>query len=321
MGIIRFIKNWTLPLAIAVGAAVYLIFALTPQLDAASRVLTPVMEELLPTFMFITLYVVFCKADFHKLRLVRWHLWVSMFQILTIVAFTAVILEFGLTGRSLILAEALVVCVIGPCASAAPVVTVKLGGDLEEMTTYTFLSNLITAVFVPVCFPLIDKVADVSFIEAFGIILYRVATVLVAPMLLAWVTKHALRRFHRWITGIKDLSYYTWAMSLLIVSGTTVRNIMNAHTTVSFLIVIALTGLLLCVMQFATGRFIGHYFGATVNAGQALGQKNTAFAIWIAATYLAPLSTVGPGCYILWQNIINSIELWMCRRKGLEKSC
>lgn len=67
---------------------------------------------------------------------------------------------------------------------------------------------------------------------------------------------------------------------------------------------------ILCLMQFAVGRFIGHYFDSTVNAGQALGQKNTAFAIWIAYTYLNPLSSVGPGCYILWQNIINSIEIW-----------
>ena len=83
----------------------------------------------------------------------------------------------------------------------------------------------------------------------------------------------------------------------------------------------AMMGLLVCIAQFSIGRFIGHYFNATVDAGQALGQKNTAFAIWIAYTYLNPLSSVGPGCYILWQNIINSIELWMCRRKGLEKSC
>ena len=76
--------------------------------------------------------------------------------------------------------------------------------------------------------------------------------------------------------------------------------------------------LLLCFFQFGTGRFIGHFSHNTVEAGQALGQKNTAFAIWIAAAYLNPLSTVGPGCYIVWQNVINSLEIWSCRRKGNE---
>lgn len=28
-----------------------------------------------------------------------------------------------------------------------------------------------------------------------------------------------------------------------------------------------------------------------------------------------PLSTVGPGCYVLWQNLINSFELWHYQKK------
>ena len=61
---------------------------------------------------------------------------------------------------------------------------------------------------------------------------------------------------------------------------------------------------------------IGHFFGRAQEAGQALGQKNTAFAIWLGITYLNPLSSVGPGCYILWQNIINSFEIWQERQKN-----
>ena len=102
----------------------------------------------------------------------------------------------------------------------------------------------------------------------------------------------------------------------MIVSGTTVKNIVHADTTWTFLIAIAVVVFILCLMQFAVGRFIGHYFDSTVNAGQALGQKNTAFAIWISYTYLNPLSSVGPGCYILWQNIINSVEIWNHERKA-----
>ena len=106
-----------------------------------------------------------------------------------------------------------------------------------------------------------------------------------------------------------------WGCSLLIVSGTTAKNIAHADTTLSFLLINALLGLILCVIQFAVGRFIGHYFRATTESGQALGHKHTAFAICIAYTYLNPLSSIGPGCYILWQNIINSVEIWLCRRR------
>ena len=92
----------------------------------------------------------------------------------------------------------------------------------------------------------------------------------------------------------------------------------NANTTIALLTAIAILGLLMCVVQFAVGRFIGHYFNHTQEAGQALGQKNIAFAIWLSTTYLNPLSSVGPGCYILWQNIINSIEIWQHRKTNKE---
>lgn len=71
------------------------------------------------------------------------------------------------------------------------------------------------------------------------------------------------------------------------------KNIVHADAGVPFLILIAALGFLVCVLQFAVGRYIGHFFKSTVNAGQSLGQKNTAFAIWIAYTYLNPLASVG----------------------------
>lgn len=315
MDVIRFIKDWTLAVSIAAGAALYLTFAFTPALSGASDFFAPLLDAMLPLFMFLVLFVTFCKVDFKKLRIVPWHLWVSAFQVLTVALITSLVLGFGMTGDSLVLMEAMLICVIGPCASAAAVVVKKIGGDIEQMTAYTFLSNFITALLIPVCLPLIEKGAHLSFWEAFCIILYKVCTVLVAPMLLAYVVKHWMKRLHSAILSVKDLAYYMWCGSLMIVTGTTVKNIVHADTTWIFLVTIAIVVFVLCLMQFAVGKFIGHYFDNAINAGQALGQKNTAFAIWIAYTYLNPLSSVGPGCYILWQNIINSIEIWAHERR------
>ena len=316
MDVIRFIKNWTLPVAIATGIIVYLFFALIPALGSFARAADPFFAQLLPVFMFLVLFVTFCKVDYRKLRPVAWHWWVGLFQVITVAAVMALIVCLRLTGDSLVLAEAVLTCIIGPCASAAAVVTQKLGGNLEEMTTYTFLSNFITALLIPVCFPMIDKAADMHFLVAFGIILYKVFTVLVVPMILAYLVKHHMKAFCHRVTSVKDLSYYLWGCSLLIVSGTTMKNILHAQTTISFLLVIAVCSLALCLFQFGCGRLIGARFRQPVNAGQALGQKNTAFAIWIACTYLSPLSSVGPGCYILWQNIINSWEIWKAQKSN-----
>ena len=314
MDVVRFIKDWTLPVAMGIGAVAYLIFAFTPSLDGAADFFSPIFETILPMFMFLVLFVTFCKVDFHKMRPVPWHLWTGIFQVLFIAVLMGLIIGFSMTGDSLILMEAILMCVISPCATAAAVVTQKLGGSLEQMTTYTFLSNFITALLVPVCFPMIEKSADMTFWAAFMKILHEVFVVLIVPMLLAYIVKHYMHRLHQKIISIRDLSYYLWACSLMIVTGTTVKNIVHADTTITLLMAIALLGLVMCIVQFAVGRFIGHYFNHTQESGQALGQKNTAFAIWMAYTYLNPLSSVGPGCYILWQNIINSIEIWQHRR-------
>ncbi|MBR1933486.1 MAG: transporter [Prevotella sp.] len=317
MDIVRFLKDWTLPVAMGTGAVIYLLFAFTPQLDEAARFFDPIMAAILPLFMFLVLFVTFCKVDFRKLRPVAWHFWVGVFQLIIIGLLMAVILQFRLAGDKLVLTEALMMCVIAPCATAAAVVTQKLGGSLEQMTTYTFLSNFITVLLVPVCFPLIEPSAHITFWAAFIKILYEVFLVLIVPMLLAYVVKHYLHRLHQKIVAVKDLSYYLWACSLLIVTGTTVKNIVHAQTSVWLLTAIALLGLVVCVVQFSVGRYIGHFFQHTQEAGQALGQKNTAFAIWLSVAYLNPLSSVGPGCYILWQNIINSIEIWQKNKESV----
>lgn len=313
--LLDFLRNWTLPVAIASGIVAYMVFALVPALDGAAQFFAPIGERILPLFMFLILFVTFCKVDFRRLIPVRWMLWITAVQVVFVALLTLLVIEYRLQGNALITVEAVLTCIISPTAAAAPVVTAKLGGNLEQMTTYTFVSNFVTALLIPVCFPLIDKSADVSFISAFLVILREVCMVLVLPMALAYIVKHCVKPLHRRIVSVKDLSYYMWGGSLFVVSATTAKNIAHADTSVAFLLVIALLGLVLCIVQFAVGRFVGHYFGNTIDAGQALGQKNTTFAIWIAYTYLNPVSSIGPGCYILWQNIINSVEIWLCRKR------
>ncbi|MBR1652168.1 MAG: transporter [Alloprevotella sp.] len=309
MSIPGFLKNFTLPIAMAVGSVVYLVFALVPQLERAAEFFNPVFDTIFPLLVFFILLVTFCKVDFHRMRLARWHLWISLEQLAAVGLVVTVIVGLRLSGAPLVLSEGLLTCLIAPTAAAAAVVTAKLGGDLETMTAYTFLSNPLCALMVPLFFPLVNPAADMGFLTAFLRILGRVCLVLVLPMLLAYVIKHHLPRLHARIVGVKDLSFYIWAVSLSIVTGTTVKHILHAEASASLLLLMALGSLLVCLVQFAVGRRIGRPYGVRTESGQALGQKNTAFAIWMACTYLTPLSSVAPGCYILWQNIINSLEL------------
>ena len=47
-----------------------------------------------------------------------------------------------------------------------------------------------------------------------------------------------------------------------------------------------------------------------ITAGQALGQKNSGFLIWLGYSYMTPVTSVAGGLYSIWQNIINSLELY-----------
>ena len=148
--LLRFLRNWTLPVSIASGIAIYLVFALVPALDGAARVCGPICDRILPLFMFLILFVTFCKVDFRRLIPVRWMLWVGVVQVLFVALLTLLVVEYRLKDNSLIIVEAIITCIIAPVAAAAPVVTAKLGGKLEQMTTYTFISNFITALLIPV---------------------------------------------------------------------------------------------------------------------------------------------------------------------------
>ena len=100
--------------------------------------------------------------------------------------------------------------------------------------------------------------------------------------------------------------------------GQTTRSLVNSTADVTVEMLIAFAGLVTCCLQFYFGKRIGSAYNDRISAGRALGQKNTVLAIWMAVTYLNPLSSVGPGSYVVWQNIINSYQLWKKRKNEMK---
>ena len=312
---IRFIKDWTLPMAIMVGTACYLTFYWVPALDELGDWLSPVFDVIFPLFVFLTLLITFCKIDYHQLLPHRWHTGVLVAQLLLIAATIGIIFWVEEDAEQKLLWEAMLTCIIGPAAAASPVVVGKLGGNISTMTTYVILSSLASTILIPLVFPILEPSAGVAFLEAFLVILHKVAIVLMLPLVLGWFIKHYLHRLQRWIASMPNLSFYTWAISLSITTGITVKNIVHSNATIMLLCGIAVTTLVLCFVQFRIGRAVGRLLGEEVNAGQGLFQKNTALSIWVAYMYLNPVASVGAGCYVLWQNIINSFEIWQDRKQ------
>ena len=271
--------------------------------------------------VFSTLFSTFCRIDFHQMRPHRWHIGIIATQLVLVAINVAIILWF-IDGQEpsaksqKLLWEALLTCIIGPAATAAPVVTAKIGGNINTMTAFVVLSSFVCSLTIPAVFPLLERGADLDFWSAFLIILEKLAIVLILPLVLGWYMQHFAKRLCAWIVSIPDLSFYLWAAQLSVTSGVTVRNIVHSDAGLSLLFMVALLSLVLCFVLFVIGRSVGRRLGDEVNGGQASFQKNTALSIWVAYTYLNPMASVGAGCYVLWQNIINSLELWQYRKKN-----
>lgn len=294
---IRFLKNWTLPLAMFVGVVGYPILIH--------------LAFLTPTLIFIMLLLTFSKISLKELKPTPLHLWLLLFQMTVSIA-----VYLLLKPVDEVLAQAAMVCVICPTATSAAVITAKLGGSAASLTTYTLLINIGVAVVVPVAFPLIQPHPEADFHVAFSMILSKVFMLLICPFLLSLVFRKALPRAHRLLLEWHKLAFYLWGIALSIVTAQIFSSLLNYSSDIKVGVGIAIVTAAICCLQFFIGKTLGSIYHDRISGGQALGQKNTILAIWMAHTYLNPLSAIGPGFYVVWQNIINSWQLWKQRRRG-----
>ena len=295
--ILKFIKNWTLPLAMITGAVFYEFFDM--------------LSPLTPYLIFCMLLLTFSKLSPGKVRLSPLHYWLVGIQIVGSLA-----LYFSLYKYNKTLAESALICVLGPTATSAAVVTGMLGGSVATLTTYTLISNLMVAVAAPVIFSFIGTQSDLIFLDSFLQICLKVGPLLILPLLLVWSMQKFTPKAHLVLTKYSKMSIYLWAFALMIVTGRTVSFLFKQENPdVGAQLLIALTSLLICCLQFLIGRKIGRKYFKTVAGGQGLGQKNTILAIWMAQVFLNPIASIGPASYVLWQNSINSWQLWHRRKK------
>lgn len=317
---LKFLKNWTLPIAMLAGALGYFVFANFTFLEPTKPFVNTFVAYITPFLIFAQLLLTFCKVDWRELMPSPWHGWLLLFQIVSASVLAALLIFIPMDGSYREVFEAAMVCLICPTATAAAVITGKLGGSASSLTTYTLLSNILAAVAVPLIFPLVEPHADITFFTAFLKILGKVFPLLLFPFLLALFFRYVLPKVHHFLLGFHDLAFYLWGAALAIVTGQTVKSLMTSEVPGSVQILIALAGFITCALQFYLGKRIGTIYKDRISAGQALGQKNTVLAIWMAYTYLDPVSSVGPGSYVLWQNIFNSWQLWKKRKNEIKSS-
>ncbi len=287
-------KSLVLPIALVVG----FLF----------RHLCAVLSVTVPYVIFAILVFAFSGVKLSRLRPAMLDFWLALFQ-----AAVSFGLYWGmrmLTGNE-VLSQGALICVLCPVASSVTVVASMLGANPERTTTYTIVGNLLVAVVAPVYISMIHHSASVSFLSSLMLIFWKVAVVIAVPFFLVLLLQRFLPGVNSAIARYKGLSFYLWAVALLLTIGQTADFVvLRWHGDMTNVMWLGLVSLAICILQFSVGRMIGKRYSDVVAGGQLLGQKNSAMGIWMVNTFLNPIASVSMAFYSIWQNVFNSWQIY-----------
>ncbi len=306
---LHFLRTLILPISIAIGIVGYLIYANIQALDFTHHVVKTAVDIINPSLLFCMLLLSFCKVDFLAIRMQRWMSYMLLVQLVGSVLFF-IPLVFSPTSVFRYFLEGGMLMFICPTATAAVVVSYKLGGKIEFVIGYTIASNVLASILFPLFISLLYcQTFDVMWVS-FCKILVHVFPILILPMLTAVFLKMYFPRYHAFLARNTNVAFYIWAISLICCMGISTHAFMKSDVDAQILVSLAVVAFLSCALQFFLGHFIGGKNGNDVSGSQSLGQKNTAFAIWLAYTFMTPLSALASSVYILYQNCYNSWQLY-----------
>jgi BASS family bile acid:Na+ symporter len=257
-----------------------------------------------PLVIFVMLFCTFCRVSIRQMRPQMLHLWLMVAQIIATFVIYAALRPLGDT-----VAQGGMICALTPVAMGAMVLAGMLGAKVESMATHSLICNLAIAFIAP---PLLSAWGNgaCSVVD----ILSRVAPLLILPFVVAQLCRWLTPKVANKIAENSILSFYLWLFSLVIIMGKiTTFIIASGKENVRTEIILAAVALVICLVQFGVGRWLGSKYGEPVAGAQALGQKNTLFAIWLSQSFLNPLACIAPTAYIVWQNLVNSYQIYKKR--------
>lgn len=298
------LKPWMLPIAMLCGILFHGV------IDS--------VQFLAPYLIFAMLLITFCRIRPSEFRFSHLAWWVVGVQVIGGIA-----AYFAIAPFSKDCAEGTMICILCPTATAAPVITAMLGGSIATLVAISILSNLALALAGPAFLAFVNEGTglEMSFFDAFLIILSKVGPMIVGPMLLAFILLWVAPKAHKSLAEHQSLSFYIWAVSLILVVGRAVTFAMaEPADRVPEMIMLSILAGVACVIQFWIGRRLGRRHGDRVAGAQGLGQKNTVLAVWLATTYLNPISSIAPAAYVAWQNTINSLQIYRKQKASPSRS-
>ena len=265
-----------------------------------------------PYILFTMLFITFCRISPSEMRFLPMIVWLILMQVAGGVGVYLLLSVFDET-----VAQGVAMCIYAPTAVAAMVIGGMLGANLATMATMTFFSNLTVGILSPFLFSFVGQQTELPFFDSFLAVIGRVGPLLLIPLFLSMLLRKVAPKVHAAVRKRQDVSFYLWVAALAITTGQTVEFVIEQDSgSYTIEIIIAAGAFAACILQFAAGRRLGRKYGDRISGGQSLGQKNTLLAIWMAQTYFHPLSSLGPASYVLWQNLVNTWQLWRHRENN-----
>lgn len=203
-----------------------------------------------------------------------------------------------------LIATSLFMCFLAPAATAAGAMTSLMEGDTGFATGYTILTHGLICFLAPFLLPLLDDHSQLPFWTLSGQIALLVARMVILPITLAWLVRYLMKRRGRTPGPHRTLTYWLWLSSLIFILGKAVAFVSEEGGGNPLLLVASFgVGFLACALQFILGPPLSKWIGVEeVACRQAMGQKNTALALWLCISFMHPLVAPGIAGYIAWQN-------------------
>lgn len=311
----QFLKDWMLPLAMVTGAVLYLVYHFVPALAPLGPVCGRIASDLQRLVIAVLLFFQFIKTAPGTMHFRRWHLYAILFQAFIFVG-TAFLAVNADSADIRLLLECAMICLICPTASAAGVITERLGGRLSDTVTYLLIINVAAALLIPTVIPMVKPAAGIGFWSYVLILAGKIFPLLIVPCLLAWLIRFFFKKLHARLVAWSSNSFYVWGVGLMLAIMLATKALVLSDLSAGTIFCIVLVSMACTALQFAAGRHFGKRNAEDkITAGQALGQKNTGFLIWLGYSYMTPVTSIAGGLYAIWQNLFNSWELYQKSHK------
>ncbi len=269
---------------------------------------------LLPYIMFAMLSLSYTRIAPSDLKLSRSH-----FVLFLIQWISGPVVYFLVRGLDEILAQGLAIIILTPTAVSASVITAMMGGSMGFVVAFLLIGNVAMSLLAPPMISWLYPDMAISYFATVMQIISKVSLLLIVPIVLIWSLRRGIPKLHDRLARHAGVTFYLWCISLVIITANTIHFFrVHDELTLGYGSVMSAAVLIVCVLLFETGRKVSKVMGDNpINGRQALGQKNTVLCIWVALTFMDPVVSVVPSFYVIWQNVVNSLELARYK-KGLQ---